>query len=190
VSDLNTVMLECVDAFVRAGIDYMVVGGMAVIVLGTPRLTVDVDIAVAVDARDPQAVQRLIKILGSRIHEMPRGADEFVRDTGVLPFRHPSGVKVDLGVSENPYALSAMARAVILDVEGRPVKFCSPEDLILHKLLADRNKDRDDIKGLLRTLGKTLDRTYLDPLVEQLADSTYRPEILERYRSLLSTTRS
>jgi hypothetical protein len=121
---------------------------------------------------------------------MPQGADEFVRDTGVLPFRHPSGVKVDLGVSENPYALSAIARAVTIDVNGKPVKFCSPEDLILHKLVADRNKDWDDIKGILRTQGKDLDRGYLDPLVEQFAEATCRREIRERYHSLLSATRS
>ena len=181
-------MLDCVAALERAGIDYMVVGGMAVIVLGTPRLTVDVDIAVAVDARDPKAVKRLIKILGPRVDQMPPGADEFVRDTGVLPFRHPSGVKVDLGVSENPYALNAIARAVTIDVDGKPVKFCSPEDLILHKLVADRNKDWDDIKGIMQA--QDLDREYLDPMVEQMAQATTRGEIVERYRSLLAAIRS
>jgi len=86
--------------------------------------------------------------------------------------------------------LNALARAVDVDVEGHTIKFCTAEDLILHKLLADRDRDREDLKGIFKRQGKTLDRTYLDPLVEQLAESTYRPEILTRYRSLLSVTRS
>jgi hypothetical protein len=43
------------------------------------------------------------------------------------------------------------------------------------------------MKGIIRAHRDTLDRAYLDPLVEQLAESTYRPEIAERYRSLLSS---
>jgi hypothetical protein len=184
---MNAVIVELVSAFERAGIDYMVVGGVAVQVWGQPRFTNDVDIAVAVDPRDPD---QLVEALKPMIGKMRPDAPEFVRETGILPFTHVSGLDVDLGVSENPYLLNAIARAVEVDVNGKPVKFCTAEDLILHKLIADRDQDRKDLNAIFQRQGLDLDRIYLDPLVEQLAESTSRPYILERYHSLLSATRS
>ncbi|HEY0155725.1 MAG TPA: nucleotidyl transferase AbiEii/AbiGii toxin family protein [Thermoanaerobaculia bacterium] len=187
MSKLNAVVVELARVFERAHISYMVIGGMAAQVWANPRFTADIDIAVGVDPRDPA---KLFEVLKPLVKAMRPDAAELVRDTGILRFTHKKDVSVDLGVSETPYLLNALDRAVDVEVDGQTVKFCTPEDLILHKLLADRTQDRDDIKAVIRRQGKKLDRAYLDPLVEQIAEATYRPEILERYRSLLSVTRS
>src|SRR5688500_5412539 len=110
---MNAVLVELVSALERAGINYMVLGGVAVQVWGQPRFTNDIDLAVAVDPRDPS---RLVEALKPMIGKMAPHAPEYVRDTGILPFTHVSGMDVDLGVSENPYLLNAIARAVEVDV--------------------------------------------------------------------------
>lgn len=187
MSSFAVVLSELAALFEREEVAYMVIGGLAVDYWGVQRVTHDVDIALAFDPRD---VTPLLKALQPQIEQISPHAAEWAVDTGIIRFRHRNGIPVDLGVSDSPYLVQALARAVDVDVDGHTVKFCTAEDLILHKLLADRDRDREDLKGIVRRQRKKLDRAYLDPLVEQIAEATYRPEILERYRSLLSVTRS
>lgn len=182
VSSFAVVLSELAALFERERIAYMVIGGLAVDYWGVQRVTHDVDIALAFD---PRNVRPLLEALQPQIDQISPHAAEWAVDTGIVRFRHRNGIPVDLGVSDSPYLVQALARAVDVDAEGHTVKFCTAEDLILHKLLADRDRDRS-LKGIFKRQRKKLDRAYLDPLVEQLAESTYRPYILDRYRSLLS----
>jgi hypothetical protein len=165
----------------------MVIGGMAVIAWGYTRSTDDVDIALAIDRHD---AAKAVEVLRGQIKKHPPEAVEFAAETGVLPFVDRNGIRVDIGLSEHPYVRMAMARAVTFKIQGKPVKFCNIEDLILHKIVSDRDQDRIDVKHLLLRNGKNLDRTYLDPLVQDLAAMLARPEIEQRYHSFLHFTRS
>jgi predicted nucleotidyltransferase len=187
VSDFRDVLSGLAAVFERERIDYMVIGGLAVSLWGTQRSTMDVDITVVTDPRD---VTRLLEALRPQIKDIAPDAATLVADTGVIRFRHRSGIPVDLGVSEHPYVISAVARAVTVDVQGVDVKFCTAEDLILHKVLADRDRDREDVKGILQRRGAELDRGYLDPLVKEVAEAIQRPELETRYHALLAATRS
>ncbi|HEX2061426.1 MAG TPA: nucleotidyl transferase AbiEii/AbiGii toxin family protein, partial [Thermoanaerobaculia bacterium] len=160
MADLDRVVAEVAAALERARIGYMVIGGVAVAVWGSARATVDIDIAAAVDRHDAMP---LLTALKDQIGELPTDIETFAAETGVLPFRHRSGIRIDLGLSTHPYVLSAIARAVSVDVHGVEVKFCTAEDLILHKLIADRDRDRGDVVDLIRLRGNDLDRGYLDP---------------------------
>jgi predicted nucleotidyltransferase len=153
-------LVELAETFEHERLDYMVIGGLAVIVWGTQRLTKDVDIALAID---PWNVPQLLAVIGPQIAAILPDAAELAIETGIVRFRH---------------------RAVDIDVAGRPVKFCTAEDLILHKLLADRDQDRYDIRTVIQRQEEDLDREYLDTLVRQISDATARPEILRRYLSL------
>ena len=76
-----------------------------------------------------------------------------------------------------------IARSV--SVRGQPVRVCTPEDLIVFKIVSDRPRDRDDVAGIIRTQGGRLDRHYLDPLVDGLATELGRPDLVDFYRSCL-----
>jgi hypothetical protein len=180
VADLDRVVAEVASALDRARIGYMVIGGLAVAVWGSARATVDIDIAVAVDRHE---VRPLLAALRTLIKRLPDDVEVFAAETGVLPFHHTSGIRIDLGLSEHPYVLNAIARAVPFDVRGAAVKFCTAEDLIVHKLVADRDRDRGDVADLIRLRGAVLDRAYLDPLVDELAQAIDRPDIAQRYRA-------
>ncbi len=181
---LRATLIDLVTRLEAAGVDYMVIGGMAVIAWGYTRSTNDVDLAIAIDRHD---AQKVIDVLGDAIASHPSNAVEFAAETGILPFKHRNGKRVDLGLSEHPYVRTAMARAVAIKVQGKPVKFCTVEDLILHKIVSDRDRDRNDVKQLLLRHRKNLDRDYLDPLVQELAATLARPEIEQRYHSFLAS---
>ena len=80
-------------------------------------------------------------------------------------------------------------RAVPVDVAGTTVPFISPEDLIVTKLLAGREKDIDDVRGVLAERGSALDesriRTTLRMLEDALGQSDLTPALdreLDRWR--------
>lgn len=173
---LHAVVLE-LDA---ARIPYMVIGGIANLVWGVPRATFDIDVTVWVEpAAEAAAVARLCQAF-KPLAKNPRA---FLEETRVLPL-DVGGTKVDLIFGELPFERQAIARAKAVDFAGHPVRICTPEDLIVHKVLAERPKDEEDLKGLARRLGGKLDRAYLDPLVRSLAAQLDRPDLWDRFEAL------
>ena len=168
-------------------IPYMVIGGFANLKWGRPRLTQDLDVTVQVaDEEVPAFLRRLPDVYKVLV---PR-PEEFVHDTRALPLRAPTGTRIDLIFAGLPFEDKAISRAVELDIEGYRVRVCTAEDLVVHKLASERARDREDVQGILLRQGKALDRSYLDPLVEQVASSLDRPEILQFYRDTLKFAES
>jgi len=54
--------------------------------------------------------------------------------------------------------------------------------MLLMKLASEREKDLTDAKALLRRFGPSLDRAYLLPKLEELAEARSRPDMLELFR--------
>lgn len=159
----------------------MVIGGVANAVWGEPRVTLDVDITVAATAAE---APKILKALGAQVKRAPDDPVDFA-EYGVLPFIHANGPKVELAFGMASYVHQAVERAVEINILGVPVRFCSAEDLVLHKIISERRKDQDDVDGIFRHRKAALDREYLDPRVHELAVVLERPEIEERYRQLV-----
>jgi len=66
------------------------------------------------------------------------------------------------------------------------VRFCTAEDLILHKVVSERPRDRQDAEEVVRRRAAELDRGYLDPRVRELADLLQRPAIWDDYQAWLA----
>lgn len=68
----------------------------------------------------------------------------------VLPtLDEKSGVRVDFIFSFTPYAKQAIERARHIKFGNNAVRFASPEDVIIHKVLAARPRDVENIKSIL-----------------------------------------
>lgn len=158
------------------GIPYMVIGGFANLVWGEPRTTLDLDITLA--AADADAV-RFAGDIGAVLVDDPAG---FVARTRVLPVRMADETRIDLILATLPHELAAIERARPVDVGGRSVRICAPEDLVIHKIVSERDRDHLDVVGVLRRRAATIDLVFLDGVVEGLARDLARREILERYR--------
>jgi hypothetical protein len=110
---------------------------------------------------------------------------DFARRTRVLPVEAGGGVRADLIFAALSFELEALERAVTIPLEDRSVRICTAEDLILHKVISERQRDQDDVEGIVARQGRKLDLGYLTPRVRELASTLDRPDVESRYRSCL-----
>jgi len=164
----------------RHHIPYMVIGGFAVTIWGEPRVTRDLDVTISVPAEE---ISKTVELVRSEFTVLVTDALKFVSETRVLPMV-AADVPVDLIFAALPYEDDAIARAKIIQLKNGAVRICSPEDLVLHKIVSPRSRDREDIEGILRYRHSELDYHYLDPRVEEVADALADRTMLEWYRAL------
>jgi Nucleotidyltransferase of unknown function (DUF6036) len=167
-----------------ASFPYMIIGGMANAVWGVPRATLDVDVTVWVE---PDELDAHIDSLGQAFTALVSEPRVFVRETRVLPLETEDGVRVDVIFALLPYEQDAIRRAVTREVAGVHVRFCTAEDLVLHKIISERPRDLDDVREVLARQNTVIDRDYLDPRVKELAEVLERQDIWSRYIDWLDT---
>jgi len=154
-----------------ARIPYMVVGGQAVLLYGEPRLTKDIDITLGVAVGRLAEVLAVVDRLGFKTIVDPDG---FAAETMVLPCSdESSGVQIDLIFSDTRYEREAIDRGRMVELGGARVRFASPEDLIIHKVVAGRPRDMEDARSVLLknpALDRDLIRDNLAEFEQALAE--------------------
>jgi len=153
----------------------LIIGGLAVALLGRPRVTRDVDALVLLaEERWPAFVES-----GSAFGFVPRQPDTlaFAHEARVLLLRHqPTGIDVDIALGCLPFEEEAVARATAVKVAGVSVPLPTAEDLVIMKAVAHRDRDLLDIEGLLAT-HPDLDRRRVRRWVRAFADALETPEL-------------
>jgi len=181
MTKLEQALVDVARFLVHADTPYMVIGGFANLVWGTPRTTQDIDITVLVE---DESIPALIGQLASCFHVLPAEPVDFVRQTRVLPLATSTGVRLDLIFASLPYEERAIQRSRVIEILESPVRICSPEDLIIHKMISERPRDREDVEGVFRRQGSRLDFSYLDPIIRDLAEALARQDILVSYERM------
>lgn len=179
-------LLEVVSFLEEFAVPHMVIGGFANLVWGVPRTTMDLDITVRVAEQD---LPDFLKEIGKKFSILPDDPMEFVKETRVLPVQTSTGIRVDLILAGLPYEISALGRARQVMIHGHPVRICSPEDLVIHKIISSRPRDREDVEGIFRQQGSNLDFVYMDPIVHELAEALGRSDLTEFYEALKKSAR-
>ena len=115
---------------------------------GEPRLTRDIDVTLGVDVSNLDDIRKIVSALS--LETPVEVSESFVRETMVLPvFEKKSGVRVDFIFSNSIYERQAIPRAKPIRVANTAVLFASPEDLIIHKMVAGRPRDIEDVRSVL-----------------------------------------
>lgn len=133
-----------------------VIGGIAVIARGVPRLTRDIDIAVASAELTSAALAGEL----ARVGIVPRIQDAvaFADENHVLLMKHTeTGVEVDVSRASLPFELEALAAARNESLAGVRIAVVLPEDLIIFKAVAWRPVDQQDVERLLALHGDRVD---------------------------------
>jgi len=120
-------------------IPYMVIGGQAVLLYGEPRLT-----NIGIDG---------LKEVNSIIQKLNLKAlvnEDFVQKTMVLlAIDEKTGIRVDFIFSFSLYEKQAIKRAADIKFGSTVVKFASLEDVIIHKIIAGRAIDIEDVRSII-----------------------------------------
>ena len=132
----------------KASIPYMVIGGQAVLVYGEPRLTRDIDITLGIGVEELSKVKNILRAMGLKI--LVKKDEEFVAKTMVLPAMDgESGIRIDFTFSYSLYERQAIERAREIKLGRTSVRFASLEDLVIHKVIAGRARDLEDVRSVL-----------------------------------------
>ena len=165
----------------RAGIDYMVIGGQAVLVYGEPRLTKDIDITLGISPQKMNMILNVIDNIGLDI--LVSNIESFVKRTWVIPaIDKETGIRVDFIFSASPYEKEAMKRTVKVQIDGYHVKFVSVEDLIIQKLVSGRPRDIEDVKKIL--LKNPVHMIYVEKWLKEF-DESLGIDTLKTFRKIL-----
>jgi Nucleotidyl transferase AbiEii toxin, Type IV TA system len=136
------------------GVDFVVIGGVAVIMQGASRFTKDLDICYSTDKENLDRLGSVLISLGARL----RGVEEDVpfipdgrtlRHTQILTLTTPDG-NLDLLVRPDgsPSYTVLRARASRVDLDGVVVSIASVDDMIAMKRASARPQDLVDLESL------------------------------------------
>jgi hypothetical protein len=149
----------------RLQIPYAIVGSYASGVWGEPRMTLDIDIVVLLEANH---VDPLLEAFGDEFYLSRPAIVQAVAEAGQFNLIHPrSGNKIDFMVlSRTSTTPAEIARRV--EVQLLPdcqVYVAAPEDVIIAKLRYYRDGGSDkhlrDIAGILKRSSELVDRGYV-----------------------------
>lgn len=143
-----------IGVLVRAGVDFVVIGGVAVVIQASPRFTRDLDISYATDTANLARLGALLVALDARLRgvedDVPFAPDaRTLRHTQMLTLSTRDG-DLDLLVDPpgSPGYAALRRHADIVDLDGDSVRIASLEDLIEMKRAAGRPQDEVDIESL------------------------------------------
>jgi len=148
-------------------VPYLVVGGLAVIALGEPRTTGDADVVAFIRPKEAEKVIRWAARSGFEV-DLDREL-ECLKETGTFSLRIPP-FHLDVILASLPFEEEALHRSRPQRLFGLTIPFPTPEDLILFKILAGREKDLLDAQGVIRRHGKKLDVEYIEKTLRSLCD--------------------
>lgn len=126
----------------------MIIGGQAVLLYGEPRLTKDIGITLGVGLDCFEKMRGIVARLN--LKSLVGNTENFVKKTMVLPvIDEKSGIRVDFIFSFCLYESQAINRANNVKFGKTIVKFASLEDVVVHKIIAGRARDVEDVKSIL-----------------------------------------
>lgn len=157
---------------------FCLIGGIAVIRWGEPRLTRDVDVSLFTGfGAEETFVRPLLEHFAPRVS----GAVEFALTNRVVLLTGPGGIPIDVALAGLPFEEEMIARATDFEfIPGVALRTASAEDLIVLKAFANRPHDWTDISGIVTRQSGELHWRHVRERLEPLVALKDEPGILER----------
>ena len=129
------------------------------------------------------AVAGALESLGySRVREQRAEPSDPLPDMLIFRADDTELRQVDVLVAKTPFEDDVLRRAETITVEELRLPVASPEGIVVYKLLADRPRDREDIRAILRTQLRTA-RPFDWSYVERWSEFWQIRERLDRLRA-------
>ncbi|MCP4681081.1 MAG: nucleotidyltransferase family protein [Desulfobacterales bacterium] len=141
-SDFN----ELLNLFKKHEIRYLVVGGYAVMKYSEPRFTKDLDIWIATDIANADAVYAALREFGAPLENLT--VDDFTdRDCFYQMGRPPLRIDIMMSIPGVEFEKAWKNREVV-ELDGNTIYFISRSDLIRSKKASGRPQDNIDVNKL------------------------------------------
>ncbi len=188
--DLNdpiAVLLAVVRAFEQAGIEAAAYGGLALAIYGEPRETKDADLAVT--GVTGAAGEEALRAAGLNVilaFDRVRFGGQRVSRLTLIGGAAGSLNTADLVEPRSTrYGLDAIARSLIGSLREQPLRVLSPEDFVVMKILATRDRDIEDAAAVIRALTSRMDMELIERELGSLALEIPDHDITARWRRTL-----
>lgn len=161
----------------------VIIGGVAASILGRPRLTRDVDAMVLLDN---DAWSGFLNI-GKQFGFFPRHPDPIAfaeKKRMILVHHKPSGVDIDISVGMLPFELEVIKNIKWTKISSVKIPLPAPEDLIIMKAVAHRQRDLIDIEAIFDAQAN-LNLKRIRKWVKEFSAVLEMPEILKDIERIL-----
>lgn len=156
---------ELLGRLVAADVQFVIIGGLAAQVHGSPSITADVDIVPSWDPNNLRKVESVLRDIAAIRHDVPPDSpplpplDARTLLAGTVFTLNSMFGRIDLQANPDPGIDYAELRksAVAVTFLGMPLLFASLDDLIAMKRAAGRPKDRVELE-ILGALREEIDR--------------------------------
>lgn len=176
-------ILEVHKFFTKEKIPYILIGGIALQHWGEPRFTRDVDVTILVDlGKEEEVLKKIFSFFQARISN----AFDFALKNRICLVKSKDGYQIDISFGMPGYEEEVMKRAFLLKVGKKTkVRICSAEDLIIHKSIAGRPQDINDIESIIIRQGEKLNVKYIKRWLKEFSEILENKEILDRFENPL-----
>ena len=171
-------------------VDYAVIGGIAVSVYSEPRLTMDIDVSILLDAGRLGLFLASAKRYG--FTPIPPNIKKFVKTTGVIPMAFSKDKvkgKCDFIIAQNALEYQTIKRARSKKLYSIGVKLVRAEDLLIHKAVSERPRDLEDARGIIIKQGAKLDMKYISYWLKKIAESNHKPQLYTTFKNLVKSAK-
>jgi len=162
----------------------VIIGGVAVSILGRARFTEDVDAMFLLSNKDLPRLLEMAKEEG--IEPRINNAVDFARKNRVLLLKHTiTDTGIDISLGALPFEEEMVERGMLYEVDDAlQLRLPTPEDLIIMKAIAHRPKDLEDIRTIAEKY-PNLDVKRIEQWVTAFGEVLETPDLWGLVNSLL-----
>ncbi|MCC6484740.1 MAG: nucleotidyltransferase [Armatimonadetes bacterium] len=174
---------EVADFLNEQAVPYAIIGGLAVQYWGDARTTRDVDVVVLLS---PEQTARFLEAAVQAFKPRLQDAVAFAEANRILLISDASGTPVDISLGIPGYEEEAVRRAVTVTLPNkRSIRLIRAEDLVVHKCIAGRPRDREDVAGIVARQYTSLNVTYIREWLSQFAELIDDHDVVAIFESAL-----
>ncbi|PIU83422.1 MAG: hypothetical protein COS68_04150 [Elusimicrobia bacterium CG06_land_8_20_14_3_00_38_11] len=163
-------------------LNYLVIGGIAVSVIGNPRETKDIDFCIFIKKSDLEKFFKEVIKNGFTVDT--KKMFQQAKETGCFHIMDGM-VRIDFLIASHELEKTAFNRKTSIEMHGVKAFYPAPEDLILLKIVPGRLRDLADAEDIAIRYSGKLDKKYLLSWSQKLSDEAEDMRIYREVERLL-----
>ena len=162
-------------------IDYVVVGGIAVMYHGVPRTTVDIDLIIQLDESE---IEDFTSYLQSQEFDIAKDnlTDALAENSHCTVFVDESLLRLDIQGVISKFDGMTLQRAITVHHLGTNLRLGTVEDTMVNKILFEGEQDLRDALGIYQRNSENLDYEYIEETCSSLGIKDKWTAFLEKSR--------